>query len=370
MGPKLLGLAESRAGATVTDWLVTYLLANKSYFVNWKNDVRNIVALYFNHTSANPKSAGEVYSGAWASPESSGCCGSSLAWAPVELAADLAEYAHDSHSEWAKEVARRQLILGTYPDSYPNGVVEDNIFGGQIAAGGWFISAHPSMLEWTLRAMAWMPEITGAARGENHIMRSTSVVTEVVYGKGKIQYSTFAAPAESVDVVRLAFRPQSITAGSRSLKSRPDLSANGYTLESLSNGDYIAEIRHDGQTHLSIDGENPDVVADANALGYEGAWTAGTAPEGPSRQTESAGAAATYSFSGNQVRVIGEVGPNGGLADVFLDGARQPAGIDFWNPRALHRQAVYFTSGFSSGPHCLRIVASGSGKSRGAGKAG
>lgn len=353
--------ADSVQAQTTTDWTVSYLLANKPYFTNWKNDVRNILAIYLNHTTVNSKSQGEVYSGAWALPESSGCCGSSLAWAPVELAADLAQYAHDTHSEWAREIARRQLILGTY-DFHPTGLVEDNIFGGQEAAGGWFITAHPSMLEWTLRAMGWMPELTGPTR-ENHIMRSTAVVNGLAYGKGSIEYSTFDAPPGTIEVLRLAFRPRSIEAGGQALEARSDLSANGYTVKDLYNGDCVVEIRHDGLTQIAIVGQDPEVAVDANAIRYEGAWSvgAGTAPAFRSRQTESARAAASYSFTGNQLRVIGEVGPNGGLADVFVDDGKQPAGIDFWNPRPLHEQVVYYANGLSNGRHTIRIVSRGAG---------
>ena len=294
---------------TTTDWTVRYLLANKSYFANWKNDVRNILSLYLNHTTVNPKSVGEVYSGAWALPESSGCCESSLAWAPVEFASNFAQYAHDTQSVWAREVARRQLILGTY-DFHPSGMVEDNIFGGTIAAGGWFIAAHPSALEWTLRAMSWMPELTGAGR-ENHIMRATAVINSVDYYPGKIAYSTFDAPRDTREVVRLAFKPQSITAGGQALPIKSDLGANGYSEKHLSNGDYLVEIRHDGLKRVIIQGADPAVTVPGAQLHYEGTWKApgGAIPQ--AHQASAADASVIYSFAGNQVRVFGEVGAEG-----------------------------------------------------------
>ena len=43
------------------------------------------------------------------------------------------------------------------------------------------------------------------------------MVRRVSYGKGRIDYSTYDAPANTVDVLRLAFVPETITAGNRRL---------------------------------------------------------------------------------------------------------------------------------------------------------
>lgn len=64
-----------------------------------------------------------------------------------------------------------------------------------------------------------------------------------------------------------------------------------------------------------------------------------------------------FSFHGNQLRLVGAVGPAGGKADVYVDGVRQLVGIDFWNPRELQQQVVYYRNGLSQGQHTVRIVA-------------
>ena len=103
-------------------------------------------------------------------------------------------------------MARRQSILCTY-DAHETGVVEDGIDGGVVVAGA-LVQPGPSL------AAAGGPGDARLAAGdcsapdrENHIMRSTSVVRDVRYGKGRIAYSTFDAPAPSEDVLRLAFTP-------------------------------------------------------------------------------------------------------------------------------------------------------------------
>ncbi len=344
-------------GQTMTDWSARYMMDNKEYFPNWKTDVRNILTLFFNHTSADPQSQGEVYSGAWAFPESSSCCGSSLAWGPMEFALVFAQYGVQANDEWAKELARRMLILATY-DVHDTGVVEDNINGGGIAADGWTNAAVPSAMKWTLRTMAWLPELMGAAR-ENHIMRSSSVVNSVTYGKGHIDYSTFDAPRDTVDVLRLAFAPKSITADGQPLSERRELSSNGFTLQKLPVGDYIVTLRHDGATRIVVQGDDPQELVDDGMLQYRGKWQALSDPtaHGGSLHAASGSGELQLTFMGNQVRVIGAVGPDGGKADLYLDGEKQLVGIDFWNPRKLSQQTVYYRNGLKQGEHTLRIVA-------------
>lgn len=345
-------------GQTITDWTVRYLMDNKDYFSNWKNDVRNILTLFLNHTSVATESKSDVYSGAWAFSESSNCCGTSLAWGPMELALDFAQYAVEADDEWAREMARRQQILATY-EVHDTGVVEDNIFGGALAADGWMNAAVPSSLKWVLRTMGWLPEIMGASR-ENHVMRSTAVINSVTYGKGRVQYSTFDAPANTIDVLRLAFEPVVVSADGKPLGRRSDLAANGYTVKVLATGDSIVSIRHDGSRKLVVEGDDPQQVADDGNLQFKGKWTTTSnraAWGGAVRTTSRSGSAMEFSFNGNQLRLVGAVGPAGGKADVYVDGVRQLVGIDFWNPRELQQQVVYYRNGLSQGQHTVRIVA-------------
>jgi hypothetical protein len=69
----------------------------------------------------------------------------------------------------------------------------------------------------------------------------------------------------------------------------------------------------------------------------------------------------TARFSGNQVRLIGGVGPSGGLADIFLDGEKQLVGLDCWGPATRRQQVLYSRGGLAPGPHELRVVVRGQG---------
>ena len=130
-----------------------------------------------------------------------------------------------------RELAYRQMILQTY-DVHETGVTEDNIDGGIIVNGSWLNIAHPLPLRWVLTAIGWLPEELGASR-ENHIVRSSAVVDSVRYGAGRIEYSTFDAPPETMEVLRLSFAPKEITADGHVLRRRHDLMANGYTRQEI-----------------------------------------------------------------------------------------------------------------------------------------
>jgi hypothetical protein len=344
----------------VTEWVVQQLLDHPDVFPNWRVDARNVLSLFLNRTSVSPGSRGDVYSGAWAYPESSGCCGRSLWYGPMELAPIYAKYGALAGSEWARELGRRQILLATY-DIHETGVVEDNLDGGQIVAGGWFKIAHPMALKHVLHAIAWLPEVLGASR-ENHLVRSDSVVNSVSYGRGRVAYTTFDAPAPCVDVLRLAFRPVEVTADGKPLAERQQLGANGYQLTPLKGGDCVVTVRHDGCRDIVVQGDDPQQVADDDALQYDGNWSAIKHKDdsgGGTHVASAEGAAVSFAFSGNQVRLIGAVGPEGGKADLYLDGVKQLVGLDCWCPQERRRQVLYYRNGLEPGSHTLKAVALG-----------
>ncbi|MHB0954873.1 MAG: hypothetical protein ACYC0X_00700 [Pirellulaceae bacterium] len=341
----------------VTEFAARYFMDNPDVFPNWRSDARNVLTLFLNHTSVCPNSAGEVFSGAWAFPESSGCCGRSLWYGPMELAVPFAQYGEQAESVWARELARRMQILATY-DGHETGVSEDNIDGGFVVNDAWFKIAHPMALKHLLGTMAWLPAELGAAR-ENHIMRTTSVVSSVTYGKGRVRYNTYDAPSGTMDVLRLAFVPERITADDQPLGPSSDLADNGYRVTPLSNSDVLVTIRHDGLTTIVVEGADPQQQVDDGDLQFSGEWNvAEDAADfgGNCRTSDRQGAEVSLTFTGNQARVLGRVAPDGGLADVYLDGEKQLVGIDCWCPQTRQQQILYYRNGLSDGPHSLRFV--------------
>jgi hypothetical protein len=335
-----------------------HLMKNPQAYPNWRNDLRNMLSLVWNRNGADPASQGDVYSGAWAFPESSVCCGTSLSYNQYTAAPTLIRYGVLSGSAWAKEIGRRMMILATY-DSLSNGVVKDGLFGDQVATAEWSNLAHPWPLCQVMEAIAWLPREFGPNR-ENHIMRSTSVVNQVLYEKGRVSYSTCAASPGVQEVLRLSFAPTSVRADGRHLARVPNLKEKGYTLTPLDNGDCIVTIRHDGHKHIEVEGPDPEEVADSSAFELSGHWEKSSGAHGQSYCFASqAGAALTFNFLGNQVRLLGTVGPDGGWADAFVDGEQQPTLVECWNPTTRSRQPIFLKKGLANGAHQLRIVVRG-----------
>jgi hypothetical protein len=326
-------------------------------YPNWENDLRNMLSLVWNRNCAAPDSYGDTYGGAWAFPESSVCCGTSLSYNQYTAGPTLIRYGALAHSEWASEIGRRMMLMATY-DSLPNGVVKDGLFGDQVATAEWSNLAHPWPLCQVLEAMAWLPEAFAPNR-ENHVVRSTSVVQNILYEKGRINYTTFDAPRGVQEVMRLAFKPCSIQADGRRLKERPALDANGYSLHALSNGDWIVTVRHDGRRNIDVFGDDPQQWADS--LVFEGTWTKHVfdIPELSVAFADQPGATMICRFSGNQVRLLGAVGPEGGWADAFVDGVKQPTLVECWNPTVRRYQPIFLKNGLSNGQHELKIVVRG-----------
>ncbi len=347
----------------VVPWICEYFMDRPDVFPSWRTDARNILSLALNRNCVDPVSRGEAYSGAWAIPESSICCRTSLSYNQYTYAPAFLKYGSLADDAWAREIGRRMLLMATY-DSRRTGVVLDGLAGEVVEAGNWLNLAHPWPLCQLIKAMALAPELCGPAR-ENHLMHSTSAVTSIVYDKGRIAYRTFDAPAKSVDVLRLAFAPTRVVTDGKPLPPRADLQGNGYAVKAIGGGDHLATVRHDGCTAVVVEGDgDPQAVVEDAALTYTGPWVTATRADargGTLHVASENGAAASHEFAGNQVRLIGLVGPEGGLADVFVDGVPQRTLIDCWNPAARHQQVLYGKSGLTNGMHVLKVVCRGRG---------
>ena len=75
--------------------------------------------------------------------------------------------------------------------------------------------------------------------------------------------------------------------------------------------------------------------------------------------TSEPNAVMSYTFVGNQVRLIGSANPKGGLSDIYIDGEKQHVFLDCWNPYSFDQKILYYRNGLSNGKHELKIVARG-----------
>ena len=89
-----------------------------------------------------------------------------------------------------------------------------------------------------------------APADESHLLGSLSPVTRITYGRGSVTYSTFDADSE--DLLRLDFTPESVAAGGRSLARRQDLAKEGYSFDQKTR---VLRVRHQSARDIDIQGE-------------------------------------------------------------------------------------------------------------------
>jgi hypothetical protein len=192
------------------------------------------------------------YFGAWgideqgSPPSYQGCCSrAGLASDSSRWGAINAMYFEKTGDAQAREDAFRSLNYATYFAAADGRISCCGMgFGGQY----WFDDGYGDYIRNYLWAMGAVPEF--APLGENHLLRSTSIVQKVSYGERNISYRTFDNAA--TEVLRLNFKPQRVTAGTGVLTERKDLKEEGYSLQPLPNGDYVVRIRHVESGEISL----------------------------------------------------------------------------------------------------------------------
>jgi len=98
--------------------------------------------------------------------------------------------------------------------------------------------------------MGAIPEFAPA--GENHLLRSSSVVVKVAYADRLVRYRTFD-PA-STEVLRLNFKPTQVTAGGVVLAQHGGLGDDDYTVQALPGDDFVVRVRHAHSGEVRITG--------------------------------------------------------------------------------------------------------------------
>ena len=213
---------------------------------HWNGDVGRLID-WVRHTFGRGP-----YLGAWAideqgtPPDYMGCCSrAGLASDTSRWGAINAMYYEKTGDLQAREDAFRSLNYATY-------FADDE---GRIACCGldyadsyWFDDGYADHIRNYLWAMGAVPEFAPA--GQDHLLRSSSVVTHVRYDKTHIEYSTFDADAS--EVLRLKSRPARITAGAKTLGIVQDARQEGYTLKPLGGGDFVVHVRHGAARDVKV----------------------------------------------------------------------------------------------------------------------
>jgi hypothetical protein len=223
-----------------------YVLLHPEYDAQWKEHARTLIEW----VKTTPKWPKYIVHGAMVTTEQGDginfccnlpnqCCDSHTA----RLAAVEALYFAKTGDADYKEAAFRSYNWVTYFQGLP---------GGAHAPFGenqwWFTDQFADGPRRLMDAFWAIPE--WAPADESHLVGSSSVVTKMAYGKGSVTYSTF--DPRSVDVLRLDFVPDSVTANGRRMERIDSLDRDGYIFDDSTR---VLRIRHNDARDIDIQGQ-------------------------------------------------------------------------------------------------------------------
>ena len=135
-----------------------------------------------------------------------------------------------TQNETYREKAYRYFNNATYSTD-KNGVVRV----GPTWPGSWFSDGYSDYIRHFLDGIAAIPE--WAPEGENHLLRSSSVVQKINYNKQEINYTCF--DNSSKEVLRLITKPKRILADNVLLQESTDKGGDGWTWKALHKGGVV-----------------------------------------------------------------------------------------------------------------------------------
>jgi hypothetical protein len=167
-----------------------------------------------------------------------------------------------------------------------------------------------------------------APSDESHLLGSISAITKVAYGAGSVTYSTF--DADSTDVLRLNFIPESITVGGKAISPRRDLKEEGYVFNDVTK---VLSIRHIHSEDVDIQGKGdqppPSFVTFDDPHRLKGTLLLGEYPSG------------IIDWGNGDWKIDTPFGKFGTFTLAFTDPAMQHATFRFTNPRIFQGLDVY-----------------------------
>jgi hypothetical protein len=125
---------------------------------------------------------------------------------------------------------------------------EDGVVNDQPKLDGngiWFSDGYGDYIRHFMYAIGAQPEWSPS--GDNHLLRSSSIVSDVKYSPSLITYTTFDHHA--TEVLRLSFVPTVVTTGDKPLPKRDALNSPGWTFDPEHK---VLRIRHDDSSSVRI----------------------------------------------------------------------------------------------------------------------
>ena len=141
----------------------------------------------------------------------------------------------------AKEKAYRSFNWASY-------MCRDNGFVhvGPVDQSLWFSDGYADYIKHFVAGMGAQPE--WAPEGENHILRSTSIVPQVSYEAGRVAYTTF--DKAGTEVLKLNFTPGSVTADGAKLERTENLDQPGWSFDPKL---HVLKVRRSNATRVLVE---------------------------------------------------------------------------------------------------------------------
>jgi hypothetical protein len=117
---------------------------------------------------------------------------------------------------------------------------------GPVEESHWFSDGYGDYIRHFMAGMGAVPE--WAPPGEDHLVRSSSVVTEVAYEPGRVRYRTFDDDGE--EVLRLSFTPETVTADGAPLPRVSSGAMPGWSFKAATG---VLRVRRAGASRLLIE---------------------------------------------------------------------------------------------------------------------
>jgi hypothetical protein len=219
-----------------------YLLENPGWDTNVLTDVPKLLKWTednFVNVSTGDGLAGQ-YHGAYVPAEQFAYMWR-MGYQTARLGAQYALWYEASGDVAYKDRAYRCLSYNTYM-MQDSGQSSD---GPTTDVGYWWSDCYGEATRMYYYGMAAVPE--WSPPGENHLLRSSSVVTSIFYASNSVSYTTF--DDGSTETLRLTFTPASVLVNGAALPERSDLSQAGWMF-TPSNG--VLRVRHDTGTNVYI----------------------------------------------------------------------------------------------------------------------
>jgi hypothetical protein len=143
----------------------------------------------------------------------------------------------------AKEKAFRSFNWATYM-CRENGAVNVGPINEQTI---WFSDGYGDYIRHFMAGLGAVPE--WAPAGEDHLARSSSMVSSVSYLREEVNYQTF--DDASTDVLRLSFSPRRVTADGKELPKQNNPTAAGWMFDERTR---VLRVRHEGSRLVRIFG--------------------------------------------------------------------------------------------------------------------